>query len=207
MKPLRLNAAVLALCSVLLILTGCEHKKPVVVVPQQAPPTAAAEPSATPEPEAAPPADQPQEQATQAQPAPSDQAPAAATQENPSRIKKPSPRKPANPEKTTEARNTPQKVVIPAEKAQPTPVPGQISPGQTPGDAHSQTSTEQLLQGAESNLNGIKRTLNKDEEAMRAQIRDFISQSRKAIGENDPARAHNLAVKARLLSDELVKQR
>jgi hypothetical protein len=42
---------------------------------------------------------------------------------------------------------------------------------------------------------------------MLAQIREFISQSRKATTENDPERAHNLAVKARVLSDELVKQR
>ena len=42
---------------------------------------------------------------------------------------------------------------------------------------------------------------------MLAQIREFITQSRKATTENDPERAHNLAVKARVLSDELVKQR
>jgi len=42
---------------------------------------------------------------------------------------------------------------------------------------------------------------------MRTQIREFIKQSRTAITENDLARAHTLAVKARLLSDELVKQR
>ena len=56
-------------------------------------------------------------------------------------------------------------------------------------------------------MNGIKRQLNKDEEVMLAQIREFITQSRKATTENDPERAHNLAVKARVLSDELVKQR
>ena len=84
----------------------------------------------------------------------------------------------------------------------------QISPGPTPADGgNNQTSTDQLLQGAEANLNGITRTLSKDEEAMRAQIKEFIKQSRTATTENDPARAHTLAVKARLLSDELVKQR
>jgi hypothetical protein len=41
---------------------------------------------------------------------------------------------------------------------------------------------------------------------MRAQTKEFIVQSRKATTENDLVRAHNLAVKARLLSDELVKQ-
>lgn len=83
-----------------------------------------------------------------------------------------------------------------------------IAPGPTPANpANDQVSTDQLLQNAESNLNGIKRQLNPDEETMRAQIRVFISQSRKAITENDPARAHILAVKARLLSEELVKQK
>ena len=98
---------------------------------------------------------------------------------------------------------------MPAEKTeQPPPSAGQISPGPTPADAaHSQTSTDLLLQGAEANLNTINRQLSKDEESMRAQIKDFISQSHKATTENDLARAHNLAVKARLLSDELVKQR
>jgi hypothetical protein len=56
-------------------------------------------------------------------------------------------------------------------------------------------------------LNNLKRQLSKDEEAMRAQIREFITQSRRAISDNDPTRAHTLAVKARLLSDDLVKQR
>jgi hypothetical protein len=63
------------------------------------------------------------------------------------------------------------------------------------------------LASAETNLNGINRQLSKDEEAMRAQIKEFINQSRKATTENDLARAHNLAVKAHLLSDELIKQR
>ena len=106
------------------------------------------------------------------------------------------------------AHNTPPRKVIPADKA-PAPLPGgQISPGSTPADAsQNQISTEQLLASAETNLNGINRQLSKDEEAMRAQIKEFINQSRKATTENDLARAHNLAVKARLLSDELIKQR
>jgi hypothetical protein len=110
-------------------------------------------------------------------------------------------------DKSEVAHNNPPKKIIPAE---PSPTPqqtGQISPGPTPAGGNSQISTDQLLQSAEANLNGITRTLSKDEEAMRAQIREFIKQSRTATTENDPARAHTLAVKARLLSDELVKQR
>jgi outer membrane biosynthesis protein TonB len=215
MKPLRLNITILSLWFMLGILSGCAHKKPALVIPPQPPATAAAEPSPTPEPSPAQPAtDKPQEQTQQTQTTPSQQTqPENAQNDRAKHPKKPSPRHPvqtaSNSEKPAEAtRSTPPRKVIPAEKAEPTPPPGQISPGPTPVDAtHDQTSTEQLLQSAESNLSGIKRTLSKEEEAMRAQIKEFINQSRKATTENDLARAHILAVKARLLSDELVKQR
>ncbi|HZD93756.1 MAG TPA: hypothetical protein VE133_05845 [Candidatus Sulfotelmatobacter sp.] len=218
MKPLRRNAAILALCSAVgVFFSGCEHKKPVLIVPQQAPPTAAASPSPTPEPQAQTASEQPQEQTPQTQTqaaTPEQPKPDQAQAEKTKRARKPSPRKPAqqpagSDKSTTEvARNTGGKKVIPAEKAEPTPSPGQISPGLPPATgAQNQAATEQLLQTAESNLNGIKRQLTRDEETVRTQIKEFINQSRKAITENDPARAHTLAVKARLLSDELVKQR
>ena len=214
MKPLRLNVTILSLWFMLGILSGCAHKKPVLVMPQQPPATAAAEPSPTPEPSPAQPAtDKAQEQTQPNQTASSGEPQPEQQKDKTRHARKPSPRHPAQPatngEKPNEvARNNPPRKVIPAEKAEPTPSPGQISPGPTPaGGAHDQASTEQLLQGAESNLSGIKRTLSKEEEAMRAQIKEFINQSRKATTENDLARAHILAVKARLLSDELVKQR
>jgi translation initiation factor IF-2 len=212
MKSLCLNIiSIFALCSVLGICSGCQHKKQVLVVPQQPPPTAAPSPSPTPEPTAAQPAEQAdktqqtQPSAEQAKPEESQ----TAQKEAPRHPRKPSPRKSANSEKSTTevARNTSNKKIIPAEKTEPPLSLPQIAPGPTPADAHDQVSTDQLLRTAESNLNGIKRQLNKDEETMLAQIREFISQSRKATTENDPERAHNLAVKARVLSDELVKQR
>lgn len=192
MKPLRLNAAAVALVLVLGMTLGCEHKKPVLVMPQQPPPIAAPQPSPTPEP-AAQAADQPLVPTPTSTPA-----------EQPKTAEKTKP----NHGRHAVAKKPP-KTVVQAEKTEPPPVSiGQISPGPTPADtAHSQISTDQLLQGAEANLNSITRQLSKDEEAMRAQIREFISQSRKATTENDPARAHTLAVKARLLSDDLVKQR
>jgi hypothetical protein len=209
-SSLRLRIFFLALW-LAVVLTGCEHKKQPLIVPQQQPPTVA--PAASPTPEAtAQPAEQQPEKTQQAEPATEQpkQEPAPAEQkESRKHAHKPSPRKPATSEKpaTEVARNTTGKKIIPPDKAEPTPTPGAIAPGPTPADAHGQASTDQLLQTAESNLNGIKRTLNKDEEAMLAQIREFITQSRKATTENDPGRAYNLAVKARVLSDELVKQR
>ncbi|MGB8131334.1 MAG: hypothetical protein WCG81_16205 [Candidatus Angelobacter sp.] len=205
MKTFRLNPAVAGVLFLALISTGCEHKKPVLVMPQQPPPTAT--PQATPTPAAA--ETQPSEQPQQTQPAPTpdDQ---SKTGEKPAEKTKPkhtrhtATKKPSG-EKSEVARNTTGKKVIPAE---PVPTPQSISPGTTAANGgNNQASTDQLLQGAEANLNGITRALSKDEEATRAQIREFIKQSRTATTENDPARAHTLAVKARLLSDELVKQR
>jgi hypothetical protein len=212
MKPLRLKSVMLVLVCALGI-TGCPNKKPVLVVPQSPPSTAQPTPSPTPEPAA-----QTAEQTPEAQPAPAptpaEQTPAAPGKSKTknarhSAIKKPSPA--VSGDKTTEvARNTtPKTTVVQEPKVEnPSAQNGQIAPGPTPANTtNDQASTDQLLQNAESNLSGIKRQLNTDEEAMRSQIKVFITQSRKATTENDPQRAHNLAVKARLLSEELAKQR
>jgi hypothetical protein len=202
MKTLRLNPAAAGVLLLALITAGCEHKKPVLVMPQQPPPTST--PQATPTPaeaEAQPAEQQPQEAQPAATPA---EQPKTAEKTKPKHPRHAGTKKPSG-EKSEVAHNNPPKKVIPAE---PAPTPQQISPGPTPANGgNNQTATDQLLQGAEANLNGITRTLSKDEEAMRAQIKEFIKQSRTATTENDPARAHTLAVKARLLSDELVKQR
>ena len=205
MKPLRLNIAAVALLLLLGIFLGCQHKKPVLVMPQQPPATAAPQPTPTPEP-AVQAADQPLVPVPE--PTPAEQ-PKTAETPKPKHGRHAAARKPSPSVGGDVAKNTPPKRVVQADKTEPPQTSiGQISPGPTPADAsHSQTSTDQLLQGAEANLNGITRQLSKDEEAMRTQIKEFINQSRKATTENDPARAHNLAVKARLLSDDLVKQR
>jgi outer membrane biosynthesis protein TonB len=206
MKPLRLDAAAVALMLLLGISLGCEHKKPVLVMPQQPPATAAPQPTPTPEP-AAQAADQPLVPVPE--PTPAEQ-PKTAETPKPKHGRHAAQKKPSPSVGGEVAKNTPPKTrIIPADKTEPPPTSiGQISPGPTPADAaHSQTSTDQLLQGAEANLNSITRQLSKDEEAMRTRIKEFINQSRKATTENDPARAHTLAVKARLLSDDLVKQR
>jgi hypothetical protein len=87
------------------------------------------------------------------------------------------------------------------------PAAGQISPS-LPHDqvARDQATTEQLLQSTEASLNGIKRQLSADEQAVASQIRDYVNQSRQATKANDLTRAYNLALKARLLSDDLAKQ-
>lgn len=208
MKLLRLQSAILSFVLVL-GLCGCSQRKPpVLIAPQQVPTTVPPEPTPTPEQTATQPADQQPTQSAQ-QPGPGiDQTTAStAGKTKPKNTRHTATKKPAGTEKSGEvAKSTPTKIVVPADKATPPQTSsGQISPGPTPTDNGSQASTEQLLQSAENNLSSIKRQLSKDEEVMQAQIKEFIKQSRNAITENDLARAHILAVKARLLSDELIK--
>jgi len=67
-------------------------------------------------------------------------------------------------------------------------------------------STAQLLEATEKTLDTLSRSLNHDEEEMVAQIRSYVTQSRKATTDGDFERAYNLATKAHLLSDALVKK-
>jgi outer membrane biosynthesis protein TonB len=194
MKLLRLNVATLALWSALMLLAGCTHKKPVLVAPQPLPPAAAPEASPTPEP--AQPADKTQ--------APQDAQPADQTKPDTTQADKSKPPQKPSPRKTAPAsvaNSKPPKPPVINNEA--TPSTGQVSPGVTTADA---AHTEQLLKSAEATLNGINRQLSKEEEAKLSQAREFILQSRKATAANDSTRAYNLAVKARLLTDELVQR-
>jgi hypothetical protein len=66
-------------------------------------------------------------------------------------------------------------------------------------------STAQLLDETEKSISGLKGRSH-DEDEMLAQIRSYVSQSRKATSDGDFERAYNLATKAHLLSDALVKK-
>ncbi len=102
--------------------------------------------------------------------------------------------------------STPPRIVVPEGSA---PVNnGQISAGMPHDEAvqHQQT-TAQLLEATEANLRTVtRRPLKPDEQDMVEQIRNYMQQSRNASAETDLVRAHNLALKANLLSDELVKR-
>jgi ribosomal protein S20 len=68
-------------------------------------------------------------------------------------------------------------------------------------------STTKLIDSTENQLRRVdSNNLSSDQQAMLSQIRTFISQSRKAITEGDYERASNLAKKAQLLTDELMKK-
>jgi outer membrane biosynthesis protein TonB len=70
---------------------------------------------------------------------------------------------------------------------------------------HQKQSTAQLLDETEKSITGLK-GLSHDQEEMVAQIRSYLNQSRKATTDGDFERAYNLATKAHLLSDALVKK-
>lgn len=67
-------------------------------------------------------------------------------------------------------------------------------------------TTAQLLDETEKKINGLKGNLSSGEEEMLTQIRAYVTQSRKATTDGDFERAFNLATKAHLLSDALVKK-
>lgn len=209
MKPLRNKPVLWACLAALALLGGCGGKKPKAVAQQQPPaPAAAPQPAPEPTPEAPRPQNQESQAPSQGTPPP-DQAQTQAPAENADKAKPKT--KPPTTKKTGSqdaARSVPPKIVVKPDAAEPASTPGQISPSVSSAQAgHDQATTEQLLQTTETSLNGIKRELSKDEQAIVTQIRDFMKQSRQAITQNDLVRAHNLATKAHLLSDELVKRR
>lgn len=201
MTPLHRIPVLLLVLSALMVLSGCARKKPVVVVvPQEQPPTTAPSPTPTPEAKAEP---QPSEPGTPApgQPSTEENKNTEKTAKNShgrphGQVKKPSP--------VVKADATPPEPKPPEARTTPAPISPSISPVDA---ARDESSTEQLLQTAENTVNGIKRQLSQQEEGIVAQIRSFINQSRQATRANDPARAHLLAQKANLLSNELVRQR
>jgi hypothetical protein len=84
----------------------------------------------------------------------------------------------------------------------------QLSPGLSENEASSQRqNTTQLLATADTNLQKMSgRQLNTTQQDVVSQIRKYIEQAKEAETAGDLQRAHNLALKARLLSDDLVRQ-
>jgi hypothetical protein len=78
--------------------------------------------------------------------------------------------------------------------------------GTDPAKPSSQGATAQLLAKTDENLWKLSgRQLDADQQQTLNQIREFIEQSKQATAAGDLERGQNLASKARLLSDELVK--
>jgi hypothetical protein len=218
MKSLAGKTVLLCLCAVL-TLTGCNKKKQATLPPQSQAPTVEApqEPVATTIEKTEPATKEPTTvtpSTTTAEPAPS----TAATTTKP----KPKPRKPRNNNKpatsagngaaspastTPPANGTPSQTskVIVQQGGEPTGTV-QISAAGPDEDVRSRQTIEQLLQSTDTNLRSISRQLDDNERAMVEQIRTYMAQARTASTDGDLTRANNLALKAHLLSDELVKR-
>jgi hypothetical protein len=103
----------------------------------------------------------------------------------------------------TVARTTPPRITTPSSLPD---TAGVISPTMPHSDElHHRLTTVQLIQSTEDNLKNLNRRLSDDDKAVVEQIKNYLAQSRTATSENDVIRAHNLALKAHLLSDELVR--
>ncbi len=203
-----LKPVALLLCCGMLLLAGCHEKKKPVLPPQATAPPANTQPQPSqPQPEV-----KPQEPpATTQEPAQTEQKPSPATPKHPkprAAARKPAP-KPTTTEKPPEvAVNTPPRIIIQEGGTDNSSASGRVAPLNSHTEAaHSQATIEQLLDSTETNLRGIKRQLSDNEQADVKKIRDFVTQARQAIKDSDLVRAHILAMKAHLLSDELVKQK
>jgi len=82
-----------------------------------------------------------------------------------------------------------------------------ISPGLNQQQASRQRqSAEQLLARADENLKKVSgQNLNSNQQEMVQQIQQYMQQAKAAGNTGDLTRQHNLALKAQLLSEELVK--
>ena len=83
----------------------------------------------------------------------------------------------------------------------------QIVPGMTPAEAARQRqNAEQLLGATDEQLKQLAgRTLDARQQETVGQIRNYMDGARSALKEGDVLRANTLAVKAHLLSEDLVK--
>jgi len=72
--------------------------------------------------------------------------------------------------------------------------------------SHQRQTTSQLLASTDLNLRRLSaRPLDLSQQATVGQINAFMQQAKKAVSDGDVQRGHNLALKALLLSDDLVK--
>lgn len=162
----------------------CAKTKDTCEVPPESTPSQATPPPPTP-----PQAEQPAATKPAAKPKPSTR---VATKKKKARKKK-----------STTSASGPRKVVV---RDGGTSEPeAQLSPA-LPREQQSRQSTNQLLASAQNNLKTVStRTLTANQQATVEQIKMFIEQANSALKEGDTQRGHNFAMKAHLLSDDLVR--
>lgn len=197
---------VMVIAMAMLSLAGCRKKKPALPAPQV--PTITVPVQPTPPPEAA---------TTAPSTTPSDATTTPGTNTTKPAATKPKPKH--HPAKKTATATTPAKpAAIPADTtvAKYNPKPGgdgngsgvQLSADVPQGEAtQRKQETNQLLEATETNIRKVGgRSLNDFDQATMRQIRNYITQSRLAVQDGDLERAYNLATKANLLCNELVKR-
>ncbi len=197
---------VFAVClSCLLVTTGCDsfsHKKKKPTIPPRliAPTIPTKLPDSIPLPPEPPPVI-----VAQKPPPPVEIKPAPKTHHRNNGTKKTAPATaPANAQ-TTAAANTTVAGNLPPEPPVPDTAIAAVVPQGTA--AKDRQTTAEWLDSAEKTVKGLdERTLSDDQKAMVSQIWSYINQSRKATTDGDIERALNLASKAHLLSDALVKK-
>jgi hypothetical protein len=166
----------------LLVLTGCFHHKTQLAQNQPlAPPI---EDTPPPKPEAAPTNLPPPEVTLPEQTQP------LQIPQPPEPVKKPARhKKPANTNTQIAANGTPEVSAI-----------GTLSTGDPP---NLRQQTDDSIVSTEKSLNGITQKLNDQQQKTAAQIREFLKQAREALMAGDVDGAHTLALKAKVLLDEL----
>lgn len=201
MRFLRATAIGVLVVSVL-ALGGCRKRKPALPPPQaQAPVITEPQPETQPPPPVVTEPTRPQPETPPETVTPPPVAPAPKPKPKPRRAAKKTP--PPAEEKPAEP--PPSKTVVSEGGAQP--AAPQLSASMPHDEViHQRLSTAQLLEATDYNLKSITRQFSADEAAMVQHIRSYMQQSRDATKEGDTERAYNLALKAHLLSDELVKR-
>ena len=205
-------ALILGVCSLLASSPGSRPAADagfILPLPQADSPPSQSRPDSAPPPseqktEAAPDRTPPATSGASAEKTPPASAPQKARTAGSSRTtpKKRRPRKPIEPEP---AGDGPKKVIVNNGGAPDPPV--QLSPGVSPETASRQRqSTDLLLSTTENNLKtaaGLQ--LSPAQQDTVTQIRGYVKQAKTSSDAGDLQRAHNLAFKAKLLSDELAQ--
>lgn len=194
--------SVLLLVLLLAFVSGCKKKQKVAKGAPQPPAITAQEPaSQKPTPAIEVPLPEKPSENTSVKP--------AATKPKPkpsARRPAPKPVEPKPAENPTVAKATPPRIVVQPGGGSTETTPATVVPELShTEEAHRRLTTEQLMQSTETNLKSLRRVLSEQERAMLQQIQLFLTQSREASQAQDLVRAHNLALKAHLLSDELVR--
>jgi|GraSoiStandDraft_24_1057298.scaffolds.fasta_scaffold01708_4 outer membrane biosynthesis protein TonB len=117
----------------------------------------------------------------------------------------PAARKPKHKKRPAKPQSGPKKIIVrEGSTAEPTT---QLTPGMPHDEAtHSRQTTTWLLSSTQDNLQrAATRTLSSNQQGMVEQIKLFVDQANAALKEGDIQRSHNLAMKAHLLSTDLLK--